>query len=973
VFEKFVLRKTIERTESMKNILRYLGVLCLGYLGLAFPSHATHLKGGEITVRRISTTSLTFEFTLTTYTERNPANDQQDSVYFCFGDGGARFRAARINGPNRRGVQLPDGSILNIYRIVYTYQAPASFYRVRVAIRNRNANVLNINNSVNQSFYVETIFSINAGLGLNSTPVLLNPAVDITAVVGQRFIHNANAFDAEGDSLSYRLALSRVGDEERCNDGVTAPGFVQPNLIGNGRNEANTGPATFEINPITGDLRWDTPAQVGLYNCAFIVEEWRNGIKISETVRDMQIEVRDSDNRAPDINIPQNVCVEAGTLLNENVTAVDKPSRTGRIDPVVVRSVSALYATNSIGQPQTFIQPAFATFQTATGSSAQGTFRWQTGCQHIRQEGYDVLFVAEDLPLLPLVKLFDSKVWKVRVVAPRPSRPTAVFQAGSRRIVVTWDRYFCSATPNTELLVYRRTGSCSSQNFDPCNPNPLTGYTLVGRVAANQTRFEDNDPNLRSGVPYSYRLVAQFNNNTTLNESFSVASAESCVESPIVSSVITNVTVDQTSTTAGQITVRWTRPPVDTGLVRRPYEYRLLRTTGQTGQTFTEVTRIPTNLQAVPDTIFADRNLNTLDNSYRYRMDFYFTLNGTLTRYDSTTAASSVRLTAAPGLSRTVELRWQANVPWNNENQRHRVYRENRGRPGTFNLIAEVPVTNSGTFAYVDNGRDNATADGDVSLNISPDSLYCYRVETVGTYNSPRVRPNLLLNFSQVACSSARDTTSPCQPVLRIDALDCNLYTRDLGNCANPTFSNILNWTYPSTPNCDANRIVAYRIYYKRYEDESFVRVGEVTSPLPPATRFVHTTGLTSFAGYYVVTAVNRSGIESRPSNVVTNDNCPTFELPNVFTPNGDNRNDTFTPLRCPRFVRAVRLDIYNRDGQKVWEYNGTDPNIGWDGRSTSGGELPSGPYFYECVVIFDTLARDGRTQTLKGWIQILR
>ncbi len=60
-----------------------------------------------------------------------------------------------------------------------------------------------------------------------------------------------------------------------------------------------------------------------------------------------------------------------------------------------------------------------------------------------------------------------------------------------------------------------------------------------------------------------------------------------------------------------------------------------------------------------------------------------------------------------------------------------------------------------------------------------------------------------------------------------------------------------------------------------------------------PPMNYIHK-NLPSFAGCYYVTAVDRSGNESRPSNTVCKDNCPYYELPNVMTPNADGKNDLF-------------------------------------------------------------------------------
>jgi hypothetical protein len=77
------------------------------------------------------------------------------------------------------------------------------------------------------------------------------------------------------------------------------------------------GPATFRIDPRTGDLIWDAPREIGQYNVAFIIEEWRkapsgNYLKIGEIVRDMQIIVVESSNKRPLLEVPEKICVEAG-------------------------------------------------------------------------------------------------------------------------------------------------------------------------------------------------------------------------------------------------------------------------------------------------------------------------------------------------------------------------------------------------------------------------------------------------------------------------------------------------------------------------------------------------------------------------------------------------------------------------------------------------------------------------------------
>jgi gliding motility-associated-like protein len=933
-------------------------------------SYATHLRGGEISVKRISTTSLTYEFTLTIYcdliTGATAWRDEREA-YFCFGDGlNIILKGPRSNGANGEGETIAPGVAKGVYKVVYTFAAPSD-YRISVAIPNRNADVRNMSQPSDRlAFYVETILKANPGLGQNSTPLLLNPAVDLTAVVGQKFIHNPNAVDAEGDSLSYKLIACRQGDRDVCtNRGAAIPGFRQPN-------EVASAPSSFTIDPRTGDLIWDVPQEPGRYNTAFIVEEWRNGVLISVTVRDMQIEVRDANNAAPQIKVPEDICVEAGTLVDYTITATDAPARDGRLDNLTITSTGQVYR---IPDAPTLISAEFATFTNTANSPspASGRFRWQTNCNHVREQPYDVLFKVQDLPRTATIPaLVDSKIWRIKIIAPRIKNLTLTPNAGSRQITLRWDSYACQ-NAGAVIIIYRREG-CSTYKPDVCTVGlPASeGYTEVGRVPVNSTTFTDR--NLKRNTDYSYRTVVLFTNG--INSTQSVTSEQACANLPFQGSVITNVTVDKTDRTTGEITVRWTRPiNLDRTQYRGPYQYRLFRATGQTGATgFAQVSpNIDTDLTVGRlDTLFKDTNLNTTDNAYRYRLVFYYTENNTLTALDTTENASSVRA-AATGDVRAVTVTWQATVPWNNQNQTHRVFRETRQGSGIFNRIADVPVTSTGSFTFTDRGGDTFAADGVTRAIMSPDSSYCYKVETVGTYGDPRIRPALLFNLSQVICATPKTDLVICPPVVLIDALDCNTYNKDESNCNLTSFENKLTWTNPekssSGADCDKD-IVKYSIYYAPAVGADFTKIGEITSPRPPATTFTHTK-TDSYIGCYYVTATNRFGTESARSNVVCKDNCTSFDLPNIFTPNGDGKNDIFQAMKCPRFVQNVMFAVYNRNGQKVYEYNG--PKLEWNGNGNSGNPLPAGTYFYTSETKFLTLDPASPTLNLKGWIELVR
>ncbi|MBK7181821.1 MAG: gliding motility-associated C-terminal domain-containing protein [Bacteroidetes bacterium] len=120
----------------------------------------------------------------------------------------------------------------------------------------------------------------------------------------------------------------------------------------------------------------------------------------------------------------------------------------------------------------------------------------------------------------------------------------------------------------------------------------------------------------------------------------------------------------------------------------------------------------------------------------------------------------------------------------------------------------------------------------------------------------------------------------------------------------------------------------------------------------------------------YVVTAVDSFANESVIVTKICVDNCPIYELPNVFTPNGDNINDLFIPLPY-KFVKDIDIKIYDRWGLLMFET--TDPGIFWNGTSKDT-KLPcsDGVYYYVCTV--NEIRLEGIVpRTLKGFIQLIK
>ncbi|MCC7332955.1 MAG: gliding motility-associated C-terminal domain-containing protein [Flavobacteriales bacterium] len=100
-----------------------------------------------------------------------------------------------------------------------------------------------------------------------------------------------------------------------------------------------------------------------------------------------------------------------------------------------------------------------------------------------------------------------------------------------------------------------------------------------------------------------------------------------------------------------------------------------------------------------------------------------------------------------------------------------------------------------------------------------------------------------------------------------------------------------------------------------------------------------------SFWIYYYVDGITLEEVES------------TIVIPNIITPNSDGTNDLFQLN-----FQYERTTIYNRWGQQLFESNNNESY--WNGRTTSGKEVPDGTYFY----IITT-----KEETYKGFVQVIR
>ncbi len=468
-------------------------------MGFSLVSKATHNRAGEITYKWLY--GFTYEIKVTTYTNIGSsglADRCQDTVYF--GDG-SHATVNRSNGLSticagfgNDGVPINFTIKLNEYVTMHTYPGPGN-YIISMEDPNRNAGIVNVPNSVNQVFYIESLLVIStSGSTHNDSPILTFPPID-KGCLTQCFYHNPGAYDTDGDSLSYELTYCRG------TGGAICPGYAYP---------ANGG-GTFKVDSVTGTLTWCTPQLQGEYNLAMYIKEWRmdasnHYVLIGYVIRDLQVDIGTCNNNDPDVVNIADTCVVATSNLIVNVSANDPDGNvltlTANGEPFHTGSTSSTFTS------------------TPAASSVNGTFSWTPDLAAIRRIPYQVTIKAEDSN--PQINLVHFNTFTIKVL---PDGPINLSTTPSNDfIVLKWNKPSTySTTGNNKLfryMVYRKTGLSNWVHSNKETiPPAYTGFTFLGysNNSVNDTiLFDFNSGNpFTPAQDYSYVVLAQYDDGST--------------------------------------------------------------------------------------------------------------------------------------------------------------------------------------------------------------------------------------------------------------------------------------------------------------------------------------------------------------------------------------------------------------------------------------------------------------------------
>ncbi len=902
----------------MKSFLLFISIFLL----LATGAFATHNRAGEITYEHVS--GLRYRVKITTYTKAS-SQVERNYLKIRWGDEPSNVTDSQLDSLLRTngggfGVILSGYNDIkkNEYVGEHTYSGPGTFI-LQMEDPNRNEGVLNIATgpggasvSVMAVFSVSTTLVIRPGINGHNSSVFLDRIPIQNACIYQPWIHNPIAIDPDGDQLRYSLVPCAGAN------GVPLSTWMLPSDFTTDPND------TFIIDPTTGDINWNTPLEAGEYNVAIKVEEFRNGLFMGAITRDMQITVENCANVPPNIQPIADRCVTANTSLQFSVFASD------------INTTQTISSFTAQGAPMTAVANVASFLSSSSGNSATGNFSWQPRCEEVRLEPYQVSFIATDNGV-PNLSYFETV--RIRVVAPAVLNPSAT--ALGNQITLNWNVTPCiniftgAVGSQVKYLIYRRNNEYGFVP-DECELGvpAYTGYTYIGQTnGVNSNSYIDND--VTYGGVYCYMVVTVWPDGSE-----SYASEEFCDTIRKEVPVMTRVSVNITDIAAGSDTIQWSPPTeLDLDLFPGPYTYRLYHAGGFVNPINQIFESTVFNDLTLGDSIYVHNDINTQDSGNNYSVELYSQSLGTSVGMSS--KASSVFLVPTPGDNRIL-LVMNEQVPW--QNYRYNVYRRAPGETEfTYIGFSTVPE-------YLDS-------------NLVNNQLYCYKVQTLGSYNADDVPP-VLINWSQEICSTPYDNVAPCAPVLAINS-----------ECDNAL--NSLSWTNPNTT-CGIDDVTGYNIYYSPTPTGEMLLIASVSGAGQTEYIYNSQTEPFSLAGCYAVTALDSLNLwpdgqyhqnESAFSNIICMENCPPiYELPNIFTPNGDGANDFFRPI-LNRYVQSVDFKIYNRWGNLLFET--TDPKLNWNGTNKDSGELcTDGVYYY--VININTSSLEGPVTTKQsGYVRI--
>lgn len=306
----------------MKKIL-----IALLFWAATFSLQATHIVGGGFSYKSVGINQ--YKFNLTLYFDyingsqgakddyaichifRKFDNQYMDSLFIPLEDSSQFFPYTNPNcgtAVNIKTQVLSYGT--DFFMDPMVYNSAKGYYMIwERCCRNNTVSNIEFPGSSGQTFYMEFPPVVKLGLPyLNGSPQFVPILADFPCI-NQNFTLSFAAIDPDGDQLVYSLTNPLMG-----NSSSTTPRGIPPIpapyepvvwIPGFGFDFAIPGSPALKVNPQTGLLTCKA-SMAGLFVFSVKCEELRNGIKIGEVRKEMQVQVVDCPPNDPPVIVMNN-------------------------------------------------------------------------------------------------------------------------------------------------------------------------------------------------------------------------------------------------------------------------------------------------------------------------------------------------------------------------------------------------------------------------------------------------------------------------------------------------------------------------------------------------------------------------------------------------------------------------------------------------------------------------------------------
>jgi hypothetical protein len=262
----------------------------------------------------------------------------------------------------------------SIYKGTVTLAACAN-WEISYSSCCRNSLPTNLQNPNTQSHFVSAKLN-NSAAACNNSPVFQSEAT-LYSCMGDTTYHSFNAYDSDGDSLVYSLAPCQTSATNNSNYAI---GYTATTPF--------SGSTT--INPATGLLTvFATTAQTSAI--CVRVEEYRNGAKIGQVTRDIQVTMLACTNALPKVHKINN-----GNIANNSQQTINVGT------PITLNFY--IYDAEVLAGTQTLSAASVSNFPTATtnfnATTSTFTFTWTPTAADVGKHFLNIEFNDNNCPYI---------------------------------------------------------------------------------------------------------------------------------------------------------------------------------------------------------------------------------------------------------------------------------------------------------------------------------------------------------------------------------------------------------------------------------------------------------------------------------------------------------------------------------------------------------------------------------------------